>query len=897
MNMQTSACKVLPIAAKKDEIIEAVKNHTYTIISAEPASGKSTLVPQYLSEIYDKVIVTNPRVMPCITLATYVAEQMGEEVGGYVGYRTGSRKCSEPNTVIDYVTDEYQLVKSIYNSEQNSKTVLVIDEVHEWTEATECLVAWCEYINRHGNMKVVIMSATMETTELEEYLGIDKTMTLEIPGKLYSVAIDQRPANSLLYTIREKIAYNRDTLVFLPTKKQIYSLMEALERENAVVLPLHGDLSWSEQSKCYQHYSKPRVILSTDIAQTSVSIPGINSLVDTGTAIRVIAKDGVVEYRLIDISQADITQRMNRAGRMEDGDYTLCSDTRIEWRQPYSVPAIQRSLLDQMALKLATIGVDIETLRFFHQPKAEDIKAAKQKLKNAGALDENGNVTEMGEKIARMPISTEKARMILEAEKHGVVKEVITIAAITEVGGLLHRGSKADPKYKASYSQFTDETTSDLLAELDVWNYITSLNFIDFRGLGINKKNFYRAKEQIEKIIYAIQDIVEISSSNNREAILMACLSVQTTNIHIYNYSDWYSGEDGEDRKIDMRSCLHNGYMARNHFIVGKTIRIPYKDRYGDEANLNLLTFATKVDSSLLIKLVPDRITFKEKLSYSYREDAVIVEQTGYFCGIQISYDSHVDYNHPEHARLKAEYESMNSWRKAYSYETPKQSNVIIDGKVFDVYNNSLNGPIVDLDSETIFTSDQNEVFLDNGKQVWITNTYALGRKCRTISELKKAVEIKIRGRLIQEVKDTHKGQKVPSVRELLLKQGRLGEVQLYDTFGSHKHSFGSVYICLYLDRQTVNFRVVEDEETANSNTLTAIQHLFMEEINSLYGESKFSHLLGSKKKILTPREVKHKEDFDSFVKECMPDLSVENISERLELLAEFYQELMEADY
>lgn len=921
----------LPIATYRNDIIKAVLRNPYTIIAAEPASGKSTLVPQYLSEIYDKVIITNPRVMPCITLATYVAEQMGEELGGYIGYRTGFKRCSSPDTVIEYVTDAFQLVRSIYNESKDKRIAIVIDEVHEWTQATESLVAWCKFMSKAWNAKIIIMSATMETDKLARYLGVKDTAVLKIPGKIYDVKVEQRGEDELISTIMEKIAYRRNTLVFLPTQKKIYQVMEELQEEgtNAVILPLYSELGWEGQKKCYETYLKPVVILSTNIAQTSVTIPGINSVVDTGTAIVPTAKDGIVEYALTDISQADITQRMHRAGRMDNGDYTLCSDTPINEREKYPVPEIQRSLLDQTALRLATIGVDIETLEFFHQPKQENIEAAKQKLRNAGALDENGNVTEIGYKIAKMPISTEKARMILEAEKHGVVKEVITIAAITEVGGLLQRGAKqvgTRGKYntpvcdtEARYSDFTTETTSDLLAELDVWNYLMRLNYIDFKALGINRRNFNHARDHIDKITYALQDTVEISSNDDREAILLACLSVQTFNIHTYNCSWNFLGEDDVVRSIDRRSCLHRGYIDGGSFLFGKPIRIPYKDRLGYENCLDILQFATKVDSSLLIKLIPDRIENREEILYNCEEDAVIVSQFGYFRGNQISYDSHVDYNHPEHARLKAEYEELEAERERRRAELERrqaeydwtysrlqsrntqvdteQRTVVIDGKVFDVSHFYPDKPTVNLDGMTLLTTKQNEVFLDNGKQVYFESCYILSRRCKTISELRKAVEMKLRARVVQEVKDTHESQKVPTIRELLLKQGRLGEAPLYQYFGTYQHNFGSVYVCLYLDRNTVTFKVVEDEETANSNTLTAIQHLFMKEINSLYGESKFSHLLGSKKKILTPREVKHKEDFDSFVKECMPDLSVENISERLELLAEFYQELMEADY
>ena len=171
----------------------------------------------------------------------------------------------------------------------------------------------------------------------------------------------------------------------------------------------------------------------------------------------------------------------------------------MKYREEYSVPEIQRSILDRVVLQLATIGLDAEELEFFHQPDLSEIKLSKKALTDIGAFSEK-QVTAIGRKIVKMPVSVQVARMIVEAEKYGVTEQVITIASIIENGGLLSKEGK--------YNDFTSEYKSDLLAELDVWKSINQMKYIDFQKLGINKRTFFRVKENIQKLKEALAGIV-----------------------------------------------------------------------------------------------------------------------------------------------------------------------------------------------------------------------------------------------------------------------------------------------------------------------------------------------------------------------------------------------------
>ena len=262
----------LPIASYKTAIIDAVRNHYVTIVTAETGSGKSTQIPQYLSEYFSQVVVTEPRIMAAKTLAKRVSEEMNVTLGEEVGYRTGYDKCDSTNNKILYCTDGLQLVRTIFNHESNAENVLIIDEVHEWNLNIETLIAWCKFMYGKWNTKVVIMSATLDAVKLYNFFGNDSTI-LSIPGNLYDVTIEERSKYELIETIKENIHDGKNILVFVAGKKEINDVIQELTDENATVLPLHGEMDWEEQKKCFEQYPNPKVVVATNVAQTSLTIP------------------------------------------------------------------------------------------------------------------------------------------------------------------------------------------------------------------------------------------------------------------------------------------------------------------------------------------------------------------------------------------------------------------------------------------------------------------------------------------------------------------------------------------------------------------------------------------------------------------------------------------------
>lgn len=920
----------LPIDRYENDIANAIEENDFLIVVGQTGCGKTTRIPQFLANKFAQVIVTEPRILTAKTSSYRVAEEMGVTVGKEIGYKTGYDKCFSSESKILFCTDGLQLVRTITMADGTKENVLIIDEIHLWNRNMEALVAWCKFMRNKWNTKVVIMSATMDAEKLQSYLG-NKTAIINVPGRLYEVAVDHRPEYMLLPTILEYVEEKRDTIVFVSGKKEMEKLIEEIEEEecNAVILPLHAELEWEDQKKCYENYNVPKVIVATNIAQDGVTIPGV-SVIDTGKAKISNAESGVEGLIEVEISKADCKQREGRAGRTEGGRYTLCSDYPFERRDDYTAPEIQRSILDRIVLQLAVAGLDAETLEFYHQPDKEAIRLAKKKLVTLGATDSDNNVTELGAKMVRMPVSVELARMIIEAEKYGVTEQVMTIAAIVEMGGLLRKGKNS----WVTYSDFTEEDSSDLLAELDVWEKLSKMGYINFKEVGISKKNFFRIKEHIKKLNSALDNLVDIQNNDDREAILKSCLAGMVTNIFVSDGYGSFTGEDGIERQLDKNSCVEGTYMEPVDCVVGTPRSFSVKGRWGWTTQMNLVTFATKISKSMIEEMVPSQIRVETECHYDAESDSVKVYTSKFYLILELGTTSELVQNHPKYAVLKEEYEEEERRRIAYeaeqerrriayeaeqerrrielerrrdlvymtSYESSystcvrpddRQRTVLIDGKSFDVtYSGSK--PSIYVDDETLFTTGVNLVTLDNGTRVSLKNYNVYRREEESMAGLRNAVE----NQRIFALRDSKKRQyariQVTTLQDVLNYADYIGKIELTMNNGGYGDEPILAYGCVTLKKKTVFFELLDSEEDASFNTREALQYLFMKEVEKRYPIGCFSAQKGKKKKILTPKENEVKMEFDSLVRELLRDLTVGNAEENLDFLEEYFQELTE---
>lgn len=648
----------LPVMAFEETILNAVAGSAVTVITAETGAGKSTQVPQMLASAGYRVIVTQPRRLAARTLAQRVAQEMNTRLGDRVGFRTADERADSAATEVLFVTDGLQLVRELAGQGGTGrKTVLVLDEVHEWNLNIEVLVAWVKSrLAKGDDLKVVLMSATLDAPRLAAFYG--GAPVIEVPGRLFPVTKRQASARALVSETVSLAKAGRNVLVFQPGKREIGDTVVDLQRQlgdTATIMPLHGDLSPEEQQRCFAAppAGKTRVVVATNVAQTSVTIPDIDAVVDSGVERRVELRDGIEGLYLMPISQADSAQRAGRAGRTKAGEYVLCSETSLDARPAFPTAEILRSRLDQMVLRLAVQGFDASALEFFHQPKHEIIVDARRSLIALGAMNSTDEVTKIGRRMARFPVSCEYARMLIEAERLGVIEQVATIAACLEAGDIKARGDRLNPR---PWSGLTKEEKSDLLATLDVFNAGKAMKGGSkgdaLRNAGIFAKDFFRADELRRKLLDATREQLNTTAKKfasveeERLAITKACVAGMVD--HLYRLRDGAYFNGSPTARELARESVVRGSPA---WLVGlpKDLQVPGKR---GPVTLRLVASATVVDASLLAEVAPQLVEKRTGLRpyFDSAKDSVVSTTEVFFNGQKIKDEVVLD---PEHAEAE----------------------------------------------------------------------------------------------------------------------------------------------------------------------------------------------------------------------------------------------------
>jgi HrpA-like RNA helicase len=601
----------LPIYARRDDIISAVDTNQVTIITAETGAGKSTQVPQFLAEHgYRKVIVTQPRILAARNLSARVRQEyswrLGKDATDLVGYRTAPERDDSPDNVILYCTDGLQLVRELTGSGTSESHVLVLDEIHEWNENMEVLVAWAKKrCQEDPTFKVVLMSATIEADRLAAYFGTSALISVE--GRSYNV--EKRQGRDVVDEIIQLLdARTSNMLVFLPGKAEIESVAEAIAKAaNGVpVIPLHGQLEPEAQQRAFASYPKGKVVLTTNVAQTSITIDDIDVVIDSGLERRSEVRSGVEGLFIEQISRADCLQRAGRAGRTKEGLYILAPLDRmpctpLEERPNYGVPEIMRKHIDRLVLRLANIGIDIESLDFYHSPSRKTMQLAKRTLVDLGALTGAGQVTPIGRKMEQFPVESSYARMLVEAEQYSadVQAKLAAVIAIQEVGGIV----KGSPRY-SGWRQFTRQTRSDLLAQYDVYLAMPTINPDDYEEMGIIGKNVTKAEDVIERL-HRDLNLGEVAllpiEESETEQLLQSIVAGQLHQI-------WAIEPNGEAVHIatKQKRVLSSGTVAKHApLVVGTPFDLQIPTPKGLET-LHLVNDVTAVDPKWLESLAPN---------------------------------------------------------------------------------------------------------------------------------------------------------------------------------------------------------------------------------------------------------------------------------------------------
>lgn len=617
---------VLPIDTFRDEIMAC--DSKYIIIEAETGSGKSTQVPQWFLEQEMSVLVTEPLIETVIGTAEFVAQQVGCELGTTVGYRTGQNRCDSLETKIFFATSGLAMVREL--SGHNQYDVLVIDELHQWNTNQSTLEAWAWKALQDGTLpfqKIVVLSATIDSTELSKKRG--NAPIFKVPGRSFPI-VDQEAGFSIVDDVKRLVEEDYDVLVFQPGKREIEEMIFKLQLLgiNAELLPFHGELERMEKDKVYRSYLRPKVVISTNALETGRTLlPSEGrklAVVDSGMERRIELRNGVETLVFALISQAQAKQRRGRTGRVSEGVYIdHCSSIK---RSEYPTPEILRTRLDQAVLRLAVVGFDALELPFFHELDSATVADAKRSLWTLGAMTKEGKVTNVGRKMSHLPVSVQFARMIVEAQKLGVLDDVITIASILEQGGINDRSN-------AWRELVQDEKESDLIAQLRLWQAAQKMSNSQMKEKGIHVGAFRRVQETRRKLVEALRlKKEELVSTSDRESILRACVAGMVDHLFRNDYGRYLDG-DSNARELGRESVI-----ARSKWIVGMPKGIQYQTRFGLTTK-QIVVMATKVEPLWLAEVAPQLVSIKQESDYWYDSEKamVVISETTTFNGQPIS--------------------------------------------------------------------------------------------------------------------------------------------------------------------------------------------------------------------------------------------------------------------
>ncbi len=649
--------KKLPIDAFKNEILECIEKNPVSIIVAETGAGKSTRVPQFLLESTDwQIVVTQPRRVAAKAIAKRVAEEMNCPFGDLVGFRTAIEHRDSSETRCLFVTDGLQLVRELVKTKASISggICLLIDEVHEWNLNIETLVAWAKrHLLSGTDIKVVLMSATLDFKELSKFF--DDAPVIQVPGRCFPVlgspthpnGIIQKGSYEMLTEIQRLIAEGANSLVFLPGKGEIKQMERELKQSNpkAEILPLHGDVDSNQQELVFKSFAQPKVVLATNIAQTSLTIPDIDAVVDSGLERRVELINGVETLLLANVSQADCRQRAGRAGRVKEGQYVLCNNKAYDSFSTFPIPEIQRSLLDQMVLRLAGANLNVLELSFYHQPEKQILVDAKKLLYAIEALDLNGEITKLGRKINRFPVNVMFARMMLEALERKCLAPILSIVAIlgTRYGSIRRRQRDNDPETYQSWEKLIDsdkEYHSDLLLEYDLFKIARFMKRSELAKKGIDPKGFRTAVEIRERIKTAIHHLgyqnQDHSRNKTNEEEILKCIASGML-VHLYQHAGGNEYVNGETRTLARESIIQN-LPSNPEWIVGEPLNIDIVNRRGRAQTIALVKSCTVVDPLWFIKIAPHLVEQKiENLRYDGELMGIVEDHFVLFNGVEIA--------------------------------------------------------------------------------------------------------------------------------------------------------------------------------------------------------------------------------------------------------------------
>ncbi|MFI2360290.1 ATP-dependent RNA helicase HrpA [Streptomyces anulatus] len=491
----------LPVSQKKDEILEAIRDHQVVIVAGETGSGKTTQIPKICMElgrgVRGMIGHTQPRRIAARTVAERVADELKTPLGETVGWKVRFTDQVNPeSTYLKLMTDGILLAEIQTDRELLAYDTIIIDEAHERSLNIDFLLGYlARLLPKRPDLKVVITSATIDPERFARHFG--EAPIVEVSGRTYPVEVRYRPLLeddsedsdrdqiTAICDAVDELGHEApgDVLVFLSGEREIRDTADALNKRNlrhTEVLPLYARLSHAEQHRVFQRHTGRRIVLATNVAETSLTVPGIKYVIDPGNAriSRYSHRTKVQRLPIERISQASANQRKGRCGRTSDGIcIRLYSEDDFVTRPEFTDPEILRTNLASVILQMTAAGLgDIEKFPFIDPPDHRNIRDGVQLLQELGALDPGEKdpkkrLTPLGRKLSQLPVDPRLARMVIEADKNGCAREVMVIAAALSIQDPRERPAEKQTQADQNHARFKDET-SDFLAYLNLWAYV-----------------------------------------------------------------------------------------------------------------------------------------------------------------------------------------------------------------------------------------------------------------------------------------------------------------------------------------------------------------------------------------------------------------------------------------
>ena len=496
----------LPVTGRRDDIAEAIENNQVVIIAGETGSGKTTQIPKICLELgrgrRGLIGHTQPRRLAARTVAERIAEELGQSIGDSVGYAIRFDDRVSSTTAVKLMTDGILLAEMQRDRFLNAYDTIIIDEAHERSLNIDFLLGYLKrLLPKRPDLKVIITSATIDPERFAEHFADaagKPAPIIEVSGRTYPVeiryrpledesggkTIDLDPLDALCEAIEELMAEGEgDILCFFPGERDIRDAMEAIEGRhwrNVDVTPLFGRLSNQEQHRVFRSHKGRRIVLSTNIAETSLTVPGIRYVVDTGTAriSRYSTRTKVQRLPIEPISQASANQRSGRCGRVADGiAIRLYSEQDFLSRPEFTDPEILRTNLASVILHMISLRLgDIADFPFVQAPEPKAVRDGLLLLHELGALEGKEKdglpvLTRTGRDLARIPVDPRMARMLVEANTSGCLHDVMVIVAAMTIQDVRERPIDKQAQADQAHARFKDKS-SDFMAMLNLWDFV-----------------------------------------------------------------------------------------------------------------------------------------------------------------------------------------------------------------------------------------------------------------------------------------------------------------------------------------------------------------------------------------------------------------------------------------